>query len=46
MVVTTGISIHQKLLDELDRLRGDIPRSRVIVRLIEKYVGEARGETG
>ncbi len=46
MVVTTGISIDEDLLKDLDRIRGDIPRSRVIVRLIEAYVSEAEGGTG
>ena len=46
MVVTTGISIDEDLLKELDLIRGDIPRSRVIVRLIEAYVGKAKGGTG
>ena len=44
-MVVTGISIDADLLEELDLIRGDIPRSRVIVRLIEKYVDEAKGGT-
>ena len=46
MIVTTGFSIDEDLLKELDLIRGDIPRSRVIVRLIQKYLGEAKGGTG
>jgi hypothetical protein len=36
-----GISFPKPILKELDIVRGDIPRSKYIVRLLEsKFVGE------
>ncbi len=42
-VIITGISIEAELLHEFDRSRGDVPRSRLIQRLIERYLREERG---
>jgi hypothetical protein len=38
--VITGISFPKQILKDLDRIRGDIPRSKYIVRLLEKKIGE------
>jgi metal-responsive CopG/Arc/MetJ family transcriptional regulator len=35
-----GISFPKFILEELDRIREDVPRSRYIVRLIEKNLRE------
>jgi hypothetical protein len=37
---TVTLSFPRPLLDELDRLRGDIPRSRYLQRLFEKRLQE------
>ena len=31
-----GISFTKPILEELDRIRGDVPRSKYIVRLLEE----------
>lgn len=36
MKVPTGLSIDSDTLDEIDRTRGEIPRSRVLERLINE----------
>jgi hypothetical protein len=35
-----GCCMAVKVLEEMDRLRGDIPRSRYIQRLVEKTLKE------
>ncbi|HJR84197.1 MAG TPA: hypothetical protein VJ772_02390 [Nitrososphaeraceae archaeon] len=37
-----GISFPKSLFEELDKVRGDVPRSTYIQRLIEKELGIQR----
>ncbi len=39
-----GISFPKPLLEELDVVRGDVPRSRYITRLLEKNFSLINGE--
>ena len=36
---TTGLSLPEEFLERIDRERGDVPRSRYVLRLIEKSYG-------
>jgi hypothetical protein len=38
VVKMLGRCLEQKLLDKLDRLRGDIPRAKYLSRLVERLV--------
>jgi hypothetical protein len=38
--VATGISLHIELMNWIDKERGDVSRSRFILRLIEKHYGK------
>jgi hypothetical protein len=37
---STGLSLPQEFLEKIDNERGDIPRSRYLLRLIVKAYGE------
>jgi hypothetical protein len=37
---STGLSLPQEFLEKIDSERGDIPRSRYLLRLIVKAYGE------
>ena len=39
-MVTFGVSFEPTLLKELDRIRGDVPRSKFLQRLVEKRVAK------
>jgi len=39
--IATGISLPSDLIQKIDALRGDIPRSRFILRVLEKTYGES-----
>lgn len=38
--IKLGITLPKSLVQQIDRLRGDIPRSRYILRAIENYVSD------
>lgn len=35
--IATGLSLPKELKDQIDKERGDIPRSRYILRILEKH---------
>jgi len=37
--IAVGISFPMKIIDKIDRDRGDISRSRYVLRMIEKFYG-------
>jgi metal-responsive CopG/Arc/MetJ family transcriptional regulator len=39
-MTTVGVSIPRKVLSELDNLRGDITRSKFLLRIIEAKISE------
>jgi len=41
--VSVGLSIDLELVEKVDHLRGDVPRSRYIARLIEKGIDAQKG---
>ncbi|MGC2428380.1 MAG: hypothetical protein WA421_15185 [Nitrososphaeraceae archaeon] len=45
MIKTVGVAFPERLLNELDRIRKDVPRSKYIQRLVEKNLspGERQG---
>jgi metal-responsive CopG/Arc/MetJ family transcriptional regulator len=43
--IIVGISFSKLLLEELDTVRGDIPRSKYIARLLEKNFSLMEKET-
>ncbi len=40
-----GLSLNRELVKEIDRRRGDVPRSRYINRLLENSVEKEKGES-
>jgi hypothetical protein len=42
--VNTGISFPRPLLEQVDLRRGDIPRTRYIQRILERYITEQGNE--
>ena len=38
-IQTFGTSFSKRTLDKLDKIRGDIPRSKYLQRLVEKHLG-------
>jgi hypothetical protein len=40
----TGFSLPIELVDRIDRERGDIPRSKFVLRLLEKYYLKERAK--
>jgi metal-responsive CopG/Arc/MetJ family transcriptional regulator len=42
--VNTGISFPRPLLEQVDAMRGDVPRTRYIQRILERYVTEQGNE--
>jgi metal-responsive CopG/Arc/MetJ family transcriptional regulator len=46
-IIGIGISLPKKLMEKIDTDRGDIPRSRYVLRMLEKqYTFEAKKDTG
>jgi hypothetical protein len=44
-VITIGISFPKEIVSKIDTDRGDIPRSRYLLRIVEqKYQGQEPGE--
>jgi metal-responsive CopG/Arc/MetJ family transcriptional regulator len=39
MTVKLGITLTKSIIQKFDNKRGDIPRSRYILRAIERYLG-------
>ena len=39
MTVKLGITLPKSIIQKIDQKRGDIPRSRYILRAIERYLG-------
>ena len=44
MKAPTGISIEAETLKRIDQMRGEVPRSRVLERLINKGLAQELGE--
>jgi metal-responsive CopG/Arc/MetJ family transcriptional regulator len=42
MTVKLGITLPKSIIQKIDNMRGDIPRSRYIRRAIEKYLGSSK----
>jgi metal-responsive CopG/Arc/MetJ family transcriptional regulator len=42
--VNTGISFPRPLLEQVDARRGDVPRTRYIQRILERYITEQGNE--
>ena len=40
--VKLGITLPKSIVQKIDQKRGDIPRSRYIRRVIERYLGSSR----
>ena len=38
--IPVGISFPKELLERIDEMRGDVARSRFILRMIEKYYSD------
>jgi hypothetical protein len=46
-VIPTGLSLPIELMRQIDSERGDIPRSRYVLRILEKqYTRETNDDTG
>jgi hypothetical protein len=46
-VIPTGLSLPIELMRQIDSERGDIPRSRYVLRILEKqYTRETNNDTG
>lgn len=43
--VKLGITLPKSIIQRIDKKRGDIPRSRYILRSIESYLGSSSKET-
>jgi metal-responsive CopG/Arc/MetJ family transcriptional regulator len=43
--VNTGISFPRPLLEQVDARRGDVPRTRYIQRILERYITEQGNES-
>jgi metal-responsive CopG/Arc/MetJ family transcriptional regulator len=44
--IKLGITLPKSIVDQIDKVRGDIPRSRYILRALEDYViATAKGST-
>jgi metal-responsive CopG/Arc/MetJ family transcriptional regulator len=43
--VKLGITLPKSIIQRIDKKRGDIPRSRYILRSIESYLGRSSKET-
>jgi metal-responsive CopG/Arc/MetJ family transcriptional regulator len=43
--VKLGITLPKSIIQRIDKKRGDIPRSRYILRSIERYLGSSNKET-
>ena len=39
--VKLGITLPKSIIQRIDKKRGDIPRSRYILRVIENYIGSS-----
>ena len=39
MTVKLGITLPKSIIQKIDQVRGDIPRSRYIRRAVERYLG-------
>lgn len=46
MKVTTGLSIDSETLAMIDQMRGEVPRSRILERLINRGLAAERVEKG
>ena len=36
------VTVDEQVLDEIDRLRGDVPRSKYVARILEKEFGKVK----
>jgi metal-responsive CopG/Arc/MetJ family transcriptional regulator len=43
--VKLGITLPKSIIQRIDKKRGDIPRSRYILRAIENYIGSSSRDT-
>ena len=43
---STGLSLPEELLRKIDSERGDIPRSRFLLRIIERAYKDASAQAG
>lgn len=44
MKVSTGLSIDHETLARIDQIRGEVPRSRILERLINKGIAAENAE--